>query len=728
MFVVAVVVVDRAPVAPGPTLRRAASLYAVGSNPEAAIAGRAAGTADHGGGLRGVWGTRRAGWVPDPRPLRHDHRDRRSGPRVGVDRSCRRRRGEHARGFGDDRRQLLRRGAHRPARPEPGACARDQRVRPRRGARPADPPRGGSRRLAVAPLRPPPHDHGLERRCATGRPGNATDADIAEPARAAVLRVVRRERGMVGDVARRNPWETLLLVILVGTIVFNVTQSDNYLGVHNLVNLFQLSIEKAIVVVMMTFIIIAGEIDLSVASVMCLSAAILGRLNDGGSVPFPLAMLIAVAAGSAAGFVQGWCVARLALPSLVVTLAGLIGLRGLARVFVEDRSYGGFPSWFNTLGQDDIIGPFPFAVLLFLVGIVVAGVILARTALGRRVYVIGDNAEVARYSAIDVGAMKIRLFVASGHRRRDRRSALRRPPRLGARRPRRGLRAGHRDDGAPRRREHLRWCRHDDRRRPGRADRAQPAQRSRTGQRRGEHPDRRDRRDPHRVGARPQRHRQPAPALGQEGAEPRPRTRPARRRSSERRDERISSIHHRRGTAAQRPRRTHAQQAHTRHARSRRPRSGRRSADWPVPTTGAAPSPAGASPAGRGRRRSGDARTGPRLHARSCCPSSPASPCSTRPTRGPRRRPPSSARQEAEFTGPTADNSVAGQIEIVTNAATQGRGRDHDLEQRRRPDRSGGAAGGRGRRRRSSPGTRRSRAVKARACSSPKSTSTRPAR
>ena len=114
--------------------------------------------------------------------------------------------------------------------------------------------------------------------------------------------------------------------------------------------------------------------------------------------PFVVAIVIAIAAGSAAGLVQGWCVSRLRLPSLVVTLAGLIGLRGLARVLVEDRSYGGFPSWFNRLGQDDLLGPLPFAVLLFLVGIVVAGVVLARTALGRRVYVMGDNADVGRYS------------------------------------------------------------------------------------------------------------------------------------------------------------------------------------------------------------------------------------------------------------------------------------------------------------------------------------------
>jgi rhamnose transport system permease protein len=206
----------------------------------------------------------------------------------------------------------------------------------------------------------------------------------------------------------------LLLVIFAGTVVFNVTQSTNYLDIDNFVNLFELSIEKVIIVVMMTFVIIAGEIDLSVASVMGLSAAVLAALNDGGTVPFGVAILIAIAAGSAAGVVQGWCVSRLGLPSLVVTLAGLIGLRGLARVFVEDRSYGGFPSWFEDLGQDPLVGPLPFSVLVFLVGIVVAGVVLARTALGRRVYVIGDNADVARYAALNVARFKLCLFVASG--------------------------------------------------------------------------------------------------------------------------------------------------------------------------------------------------------------------------------------------------------------------------------------------------------------------------
>lgn len=218
----------------------------------------------------------------------------------------------------------------------------------------------------------------------------------------------------IRDLVRRNPWETLLLAIFAGTVVFNLIESTNYLGVDNLVNLFKLSIEKVIVVVIMTFVIVGGEIDLSVASVMGLSAAVLAKLHDTGDVPFVLAIVIAVAVGTAAGLIQGLCVAKLKVPSLVVTLAGLIGLRGAARIFVEDRSFGDFPAWFERLGQDELVGPIPFALIVFGVGLVAGGIVLGRTAIGRRIYVIGDSAEVGRYSGLDVDRIKIGLFVTSG--------------------------------------------------------------------------------------------------------------------------------------------------------------------------------------------------------------------------------------------------------------------------------------------------------------------------
>jgi rhamnose transport system permease protein len=213
--------------------------------------------------------------------------------------------------------------------------------------------------------------------------------------------------------ARTRSWELLLAVILVATIAYNATQSPVYLDVDNFVNLFRLSIEKVIIAVAMTFVIINGEIDLSVASVMAFSACVLASAHQAG-VPFPLAIVLALAAGAGAGFLQGQVVARTGISSLVVTLAGLIGFRGAARILLEDRSIGDFPDWFGDVGRADFLGPMPFALALFLVMIVVGGIVLHRGAFGRKVFVIGANADVARYSGIDVARVKLTIFTLSG--------------------------------------------------------------------------------------------------------------------------------------------------------------------------------------------------------------------------------------------------------------------------------------------------------------------------
>jgi rhamnose transport system permease protein len=209
-------------------------------------------------------------------------------------------------------------------------------------------------------------------------------------------------------------WETFLLVVLATTIVVNTLLSPFYLGFNNFINLFWLSNEKIMVAVIMTFVIISGEIDLSVASVMGFSAAVMASLHAADSVPFLLAVLAGLAAGALAGLVQGLVITRFRLPSLVVTLAGLIGFRGAARVLMEDKSAGGFPAWFNQMGQQTLVGPFPVALVVFFVGLAIAWVTLERGSFGRKVYVTGSNAEVARFSGVAVDSVKLRLFVMSG--------------------------------------------------------------------------------------------------------------------------------------------------------------------------------------------------------------------------------------------------------------------------------------------------------------------------
>ena len=102
------------------------------------------------------------------------------------------------------------------------------------------------------------------------------------------------------------------------------------------------------------------------------------------------------------------------LPSLVVTLAMLIGFRGLARVLIEDRSIRIFPPWFENLGQQPFLGPLPISVYIFLVLLVISVLIIQYTGFGRYVYVIGINQEVAAYSGVRVARVKTILFMMSG--------------------------------------------------------------------------------------------------------------------------------------------------------------------------------------------------------------------------------------------------------------------------------------------------------------------------
>lgn len=207
-------------------------------------------------------------------------------------------------------------------------------------------------------------------------------------------------------------WETLLAAILLVVIVFNISLSPDFLRVGNLINLFVLHIEKIIVVVIMTLIIISGEIDLSVASVMALSAAVLAYLFEQG-VAIEWAVLAALSVGVLAGIFNGFWIVYAGLPSLALTLSGLIAYRGLTKMLVEDRSIGGFPDWFNHLGQQGILGSIPLSLIIFFILLSIFAVVLHFTAFGRYVFVIGNNKEAARYSGVHVRRVKMGLFVLS---------------------------------------------------------------------------------------------------------------------------------------------------------------------------------------------------------------------------------------------------------------------------------------------------------------------------
>lgn len=208
-------------------------------------------------------------------------------------------------------------------------------------------------------------------------------------------------------------WEGFLLLVLVLLFIANTVISPFFFTFNNQINLFQLSIEKVIVAVIMTLVIINGEIDLSVASIMGFSACLFGWLFQSG-VPASGAIVIVLAAGAFLGAFNAFWIAWVGIPSLVVTLATMIAFRGFARVLVEDRGITGFPEWFDTLGQAPLLGPIPLAILIFAFLVVLFYVILQRTTFGRQVYFIGSNRDVAEYSGINVRRVKATIFILSG--------------------------------------------------------------------------------------------------------------------------------------------------------------------------------------------------------------------------------------------------------------------------------------------------------------------------
>ena len=208
-------------------------------------------------------------------------------------------------------------------------------------------------------------------------------------------------------------WEGFLAIILLVVVIVNSLLSESFLSIENQINLFVLSIEKVIIALIMAKIIINAEIDLSVASMMGLSACALGWFVESG-MPMTMALIASITIGAVGGAFNGFWITVVKLPSLVVTLAMLIGFRGLARVLIGDRSIKMFPQWFEDLGQQPLFLNIPFSVMIFIVLLICVVITLEYTGFGRHIYTIGINQNVALYSGINVARVKMLLFIFSG--------------------------------------------------------------------------------------------------------------------------------------------------------------------------------------------------------------------------------------------------------------------------------------------------------------------------
>jgi rhamnose transport system permease protein len=211
-------------------------------------------------------------------------------------------------------------------------------------------------------------------------------------------------------------WETGLAVVVILILVIGSAASPDFLTGNNLFNVGLSNGEIAIMTLPMTLIIISGEIDLSVASILGLASALLGVLWSKG-LPMPVIFLIVAIVGLAAGAFNGLLVTRLGLPSLAVTIGTLALYRGIATILLGPVTVANFPSAYTNLGVNGV--PFTandvtYSTLIFVVLAIIFGVVLHATPFGRSIYATGASVEAAQFAGIRVKRIKTILFMISG--------------------------------------------------------------------------------------------------------------------------------------------------------------------------------------------------------------------------------------------------------------------------------------------------------------------------
>lgn len=228
---------------------------------------------------------------------------------------------------------------------------------------------------------------------------------------AAGVRIVRADA-----VQRLLAFAALIVIVVVFSLL-----SPNFLQFDNVVGILLATTVNGILALGVTFVIISGGIDLSIGTVMTLSAVMTAIVATEVHLPLPLAILAGVATGTVAGLVNGVLIAKLKIPSFIATLGMLNVAKGLALVIsgLKPIYFNDTPE-FNRAAMGSATGALipgfdvPNVVVALFAGAVLAGVILTRTILGRYTFALGSNEEAARLSGVNVDRWKIAVFGLAG--------------------------------------------------------------------------------------------------------------------------------------------------------------------------------------------------------------------------------------------------------------------------------------------------------------------------
>ena len=211
-------------------------------------------------------------------------------------------------------------------------------------------------------------------------------------------------------------WEALLVLIFLAVNVMNICISPYYLNARNLFTNINNFMDKALIALPMAFVLLLGDIDLSVGGNVCLSATILGIVYNATGNMW-LGILACLVTGTICGALNGIVMTKFTeLAPMIVTLATNIIFRGLSERILGDGSTGGMTqvSWFTDIFYGRLFNLIPYPIIIFIVLAVVFGLVMHKTVFGRQMFAVGANKKAAAYAGIKVEKIRMIVFTLTG--------------------------------------------------------------------------------------------------------------------------------------------------------------------------------------------------------------------------------------------------------------------------------------------------------------------------
>jgi rhamnose transport system permease protein len=209
-------------------------------------------------------------------------------------------------------------------------------------------------------------------------------------------------------------WEWMLVLILLIVMFINTSLSPYFLNYSNLRDGTMTFLDKAFMVFPMALVMILGDIDISVGSIVALSSVVMATVYNNLGLPMGISIIICLAVGALCGYINGLLIVKFKeLSAVIVTLGTMILYRGIAYIILEDQAAGNFPDWYKLLGWGYING-IPIILIAFIIFAVVFVLLLHKTTFGRQIYAIGNNSTASSFSGVQNDKIKLIVFTLMG--------------------------------------------------------------------------------------------------------------------------------------------------------------------------------------------------------------------------------------------------------------------------------------------------------------------------